>query len=305
MWSGMTTASESSQPELEMEFSPMRPSSAISTHSTVTGTPQAIRAWLMSLPEDFPASHSALQASAREPQTSATDGPLQSSAFVSFDRDGRYWKTFQGCLLADISIPSLVTWPKAGSMSDGVCYRLLKWERRISVIGSGLLPTPTDVSKGGGSSRSGNRIGETPTLQGMARKGQWPTPKAYSYNESHRPGITALDIKVRGMYQDNPQYWPTPRVSANENRQTKPTPSQMAGKHGMNLATAVNLPTPAARDYRSPNKNGNMADQLPNVVGGQLNPTWVEWLMGWPLGWTELKPLAMDKFRQWLEQHGC
>jgi len=29
--------------------------------------------------------------------------------------------------------------------------------------------------------------------------------------------------------------------------------------------------------------------------GGQLNPTWVEWLMGWPLQWTELKPLEMDK----------
>lgn len=29
--------------------------------------------------------------------------------------------------------------------------------------------------------------------------------------------------------------------------------------------------------------------------GGQLNPTWVEWLMGWPLGWTDLKALVTDK----------
>jgi len=29
--------------------------------------------------------------------------------------------------------------------------------------------------------------------------------------------------------------------------------------------------------------------------GGHLNPMWVEWLMGWPLGWTDLKPLEMDK----------
>ena len=29
--------------------------------------------------------------------------------------------------------------------------------------------------------------------------------------------------------------------------------------------------------------------------GGSLNPTWVEWLMGWPLGWTDLKPLETDK----------
>lgn len=37
--------------------------------------------------------------------------------------------------------------------------------------------------------------------------------------------------------------------------------------------------------------------------GGQLNPTWVEWLLGWPLEWTELKPLATDKFRQWRQLH--
>jgi hypothetical protein len=38
--------------------------------------------------------------------------------------------------------------------------------------------------------------------------------------------------------------------------------------------------------------------------GGKLNPTWVEWLMGWPLGWTDLKPLETDKFQKWLDAHG-
>lgn len=37
--------------------------------------------------------------------------------------------------------------------------------------------------------------------------------------------------------------------------------------------------------------------------GGQLNPTWTEWLLGWPLEWTVLKPLATDKFRQWRQLH--
>jgi hypothetical protein len=43
---------------------------------------------------------------------------------------------------------------------------------------------------------------------------------------------------------------------------------------------------------------------LSETLGGQLNPTWVEWLMGWPIGWTDLKPLEMDKFQQWLRSHG-
>jgi len=25
------------------------------------------------------------------------------------------------------------------------------------------------------------------------------------------------------------------------------------------------------------------------MQGGQLNPMWVEWLMGFPIGWTDLK----------------
>lgn len=48
-------------------------------------------------------------------------------------------------------------------------------------------------------------------------------------------------------------------------------------------------------------------DRLDHAVmaqhGGHLNPTWVEWLMGWPIGWTDLKPLEMAKFREWQQQH--
>ena len=39
-------------------------------------------------------------------------------------------------------------------------------------------------------------------------------------------------------------------------------------------------------------------------INGALNPTWVEWLMGFPLGWTDLQPLETDKFQQWCELHG-
>ena len=38
-------------------------------------------------------------------------------------------------------------------------------------------------------------------------------------------------------------------------------------------------------------------------AGGSLNPTWVEWLMGWPLGWTDLEPLETDKFQGWQQSH--
>jgi hypothetical protein len=46
-------------------------------------------------------------------------------------------------------------------------------------------------------------------------------------------------------------------------------------------------------------------DRLDHAVmalhGGPLNPEWVEWLMGWPIGWTDLRPLEMGRYRLWCE----
>ncbi len=44
--------------------------------------------------------------------------------------------------------------------------------------------------------------------------------------------------------------------------------------------------------------------RLKLVNTGHLNPEWLEWFMGWPMGWTELAPLAMDKYQEWLQSHG-
>ena len=78
-------------------------------------------------------------------------------------------------------------------------------------------------------------------------------------------------------------------------------------------------PTPTKSVYKGSGpslirKDGKMrGDRLDYAVernsdgsstGGKLNPTWVEWLMGWPIGWTDLKPLEMDKFLFVQHQHG-
>ena len=41
-----------------------------------------------------------------------------------------------------------------------------------------------------------------------------------------------------------------------------------------------------------------------NRDGGSLNPTWVEWLMGWPTGWTDCGQSATGRFQEWLHLHG-
>lgn len=67
------------------------------------------------------------------------------------------------------------------------------------------------------------------------------------------------------------------------------------------------LPTLTANDAKntgSPSRHKRKTLPLDAVVGGPLNPEWCEWLMGWPLGWTELKPWGMDRFQQFRQWHG-
>ena len=49
--------------------------------------------------------------------------------------------------------------------------------------------------------------------------------------------------------------------------------------------------------YKNAIKNGT---HIPHSI----NPSLYEWLMGWPIGWTDLKPLETDKFHFALHQHG-
>jgi len=35
-----------------------------------------------------------------------------------------------------------------------------------------------------------------------------------------------------------------------------------------------------------------------------VNPVWGEWFMGFPTGWSDLKPLGTHKYREWLRWHG-
>jgi hypothetical protein len=41
------------------------------------------------------------------------------------------------------------------------------------------------------------------------------------------------------------------------------------------------------------------------VSGPHYSPELPEWIMGWPIGWTDLEPLAMDRFQQWQSAHGA
>jgi hypothetical protein len=90
-----------------------------------------------------------------------------------------------------------------------------------------------------------------------------------------------------------------------------------------NLAPITNAiasgfwPTPAATDFkgsptlervRERQAESQRGVRLPEQLArdgdvGPMNPDWEEWLMGWPIGWTALKPLETDRFHEWQQAH--
>lgn len=95
---------------------------------------------------------------------------------------------------------------------------------------------------------------------------------------------------------------PTPMASDTGTRFNR-SPSRGAKKRP--TAIQERFPTPQSADAKGrQNWSVDHGEKLTNLVGGSLNPDWVEWLMGWPIGQTACEPLGTDKFRQWLQQHG-
>lgn len=157
-----------------------------------------------------------------------------------------------------------------------------------------LWPTPmkADAERTSGTYARGNQ-----TLVGAVRSEPpfLPTP---TKNDAEKRGNFALER--RNGLPAAAKLWPTPKASP-----SGPDFARMSrdGSGGDDLATAIAreemmYPTPMKNDA----KNSTLPpshedwDSLPGAlirdgepIGGQLNPDWVEWLMGYPIGWTALE----------------
>jgi len=263
----------------------------------------------------FPASPTASQDSATVAPTTATSGPSSPGSFARLDPDGCWRKTCQGyCQLnLDGSLEEYCeTWPHSGTVSNGIASALPTWGHRTSASASGLWGTPLGVNRSRKPEtmekclsfrQKSGRISVPLYLEEQVR--MWPTPRANENDQgpANRERILAAGSSNRGQGRGATlttmaKLWPTPRAIDGPKGSRNPTPAAFRNveKRGGNLSEAVQVwPAPAARDYRHPNAlpysehgGGTKGKQLPNAVGGALNPTWVEWLMGLPLNWTSL-----------------
>ena len=106
-------------------------------------------------------------------------------------------------------------------------------------------------------------------------------------------------------------YLPTPTTAGNElspSMQKWPVPRRL-------MEWLKILPTPRAseagrgacpgeRKRHTPSLESRFQMAKEQEILGGTSLALREWMMGWPIGWTALKPLATGRSRQWLNSHG-
>lgn len=176
-----------------------------------------------SLREDLHAKTSALLGNKQELQAIAPHSGLNSYESLSkVEQISLFGKTSLEHLATDLTQFS-GAWPKAGMMRSGKLYQHPPLEHHTDAIVSSLLPTP----------------------------------QAYSFQKSHSPGQTKLDLRLRML----------------------PTPTA-------HLAKEMGAPSEATRNQPS------LHHILGLMPGQVLNPQFVEWMQGFPIGWTDLQHSA-------------
>jgi hypothetical protein len=173
-------------------------------------------------------------------------------------------------------------------------------------------PTPTvaEATKIGAQANYGQvGLNNHPRIRGMPErdKGEksrggtktrqtFPTPTC---RDHHAQGPDALSNPNRSKHLSTiieKTMWPTPRAGN--------PGSRAPGTGGKVLGEEVKKwPTPTANAHQNPGEHGTGGPNLATAASGQLSPDWVEWLMGWPVGWTSPAPLSEDRFREWQTAH--
>ena len=142
--------------------------------------------------------------------------------------------------------------------------------------------------------------------------GLWATPMS-----SHRGGRSKASIEKGGgvTLQQQVKMWPTP--TGQDNPQVRGVGKTIGTKRGTTLGGAVRMwPTPTANEDAAGTPAGKMQGMLgnhPDIRGttqeewsrGSLNPTWVEWLMGYEIGHTDLGHWEMPSSRKSSRKSGA
>ena len=195
-------------------------------------------------------SHSPQQAKEKEQTTLDTYGHGSETPLAHYDQSTQSWRMSE-----DISLwgdyKSLENLPKSGMTRSGVLYQQPEWVRPIDETESLSWPTPTAVTR--------PMEGNVRMYRAKVKQGQMTEEEADAI----------LGKSVWEAHSKIPAMWPTPTYG-----------KLAGGTGGMQQIEAKYLAGEITTEERRAMRAGN---------GGKLNPAWIEWLMGFPAGWTDLE----------------
>ena len=230
------------------------------------------------------ANPSLLQEKEKDKPMKDTSGPKCSESFAKLNQDGCWEKTSGG--FSQLTLDGRLeeysqTWPKAGIVLDGYAMELVMSVRRIKEKGSLLWRTPRSCEAEGGLINNAQFDGN-------------------SWYRENKQGVR-WGIKLKDAVAGAEKMWPTPTEQCSRGASAK------GRQGGPNLQTAVMWPTPTTQEVEHPaaeltktgrrkSRNGKsshslgLADSIKMwpTQKGQLSAAWVECLMNFPLGWTEV-----------------
>jgi hypothetical protein len=194
-------------------------------------------------------------------ESSRVFGPRCSASFASFDPDTSSWRTWQRSLLGD-SDEFSETWPRSGMTRSGTAFQLRPLAPLTDVTASGSWPTRKASPSGPDYARANREGSGGDDLATAVARQSFKTPTSAPW--SHGGGGGELQKQVNARLTRDGLY---------------------------------TTPTRDDTGYRKePYAQGGVA--LSAQAGGPLNPTWVEWLMGFPLDWTALPPSEIPSSRR-------
>lgn len=161
-------------------------------------------------------------------------------------------------------------------------------------------PTPVVAdTEGTRKTRSGKRSDEL-LLNGMAA--QWRTPTVGMPKVQPDEGECLSDIAVMKMDE-----WQTPAAFLGKTRRQGTTREERQGNQVEAMLPlqaemiSLSLSLHGPQDPMSTN-DGQKSQKTSNP---QLNPRFVEWLMGMPHGWTDCEHLETGSFHLWQQSHSA
>jgi len=228
---------------------------------------------------DTPVNHLAPQANEEAQTIQDTCGLGSETPLANYDPPTQSWRTSEDISLwGDYKL--LENLPKSGMTQNGALYQQPAWVRPIDETALSLWPTPTTQevehpnAELTATGRRKSKNGKTSHSVGLADAVQiWPTPTARDYKGAagfKNPQRNLRDLTYLAQIKDGHRLMEYPTMSAN----------------GMGNTGSQEI---LQRKVESGEITKEEKKRMTAGNGGSLNPMWVEWLMGFPTGWTDLE----------------